>query len=443
MRAIVKQCLASFVLFGCCHAVQALAAEDFLHAPDRAEWEAGGLYDGQFDDGTPFQIQVSYPRPAGVGQHAAELSNAYWYVRTFTGERVVLAAEHPDAGMLTLVRWAPVNQRVETFRLTLAADLRSGSGTWVSSTAGKERAFVLKRTVLYDEIAVTRPAPPAMAGDPVSPFPFVFSALFPVLADSIADEWMHATLASCGDSTECTNTVMVDWQSPSLLSLDAATYGYSYAGPHGNSTSSVRHYRLHDGKMAQVSLPDFLGPDRACRTVVSGAIARKLQEEHINGFRREMLDDRYSPKFLALPNGLEFHFDPYEVGGYAQGSPSVFLPRAELGACVRNLPAIGKSPAVVADDASTVLPDVVRATIVRYVDTSGQPQRDRLGRPVATGWTTPLIARAISDAAKPDVIATGIAASTEVLLACQREQLSTLTLPFMRSESQQAHCYRY
>jgi len=83
------------------------------------------------------------------------------------------------------------------------------------------------------------------------------------------------------------------------------------------------------------------------------------------------------------------------------------------------------------------------AAVTHFLRADAQPQRDRLGRSVNPVWTTPLIARAISDAAKPDAIATGIAASTEVLLACQREQSSTLTLPFMRSESQQAHCYRY
>lgn len=339
MRAIVKQCLASFVLLACIYDERAHAAEDFLHAPDRIEWEAGGLYDGQFDDGTPFQIRVSYPRPAAVAQHAAQVENAYWYPRTFTGGTIGLSQEMAADGTLKLVTWPKVRVVGETFLLNLAPDQRSGAGTWSSATQGVTHALVLTRAVLYREVAVMRPAPPAMAGDAGSPFQFVFSALFPVLADSVADEWMHETLASCADSTECTNTVMVDWQSPSLISLDATTYGYSYPGPHGNSTSAVRHYRVRDGKMSQLALPDFLGPDPACRAVVSDAIARKLQNEHINGFHPEALDDRFSPKFLALPNGLEFHFDPYEVGSYAQGGPSVFLPRAELGACVRNLPA--------------------------------------------------------------------------------------------------------
>lgn len=89
------------------------------------------------------------------------------------------------------------------------------------------------------------------------------------------------------------------------------------------------------------------------------------------------------------------------------------------------------------------VPRGAHAAVTRFLRADAHPPRDRLGRPVDPGWTTPPIARAISNAARPDAIATGIAASTEVLLTCQREQSSVLTLPFMRSESQQAHCYRY
>jgi hypothetical protein len=40
-----------------------------------------------------------------------------------------------------------------------------------------------------------------------------------------------------------------------------------------------------------------------------------------------------------LASGIAFSFDPYEVGPYAQGAPSVFLTRAQLGSCLRSLPA--------------------------------------------------------------------------------------------------------
>jgi hypothetical protein len=340
MRTTIRHCFAIFAVLLCQQAVHAEPGEreDYLHARDRIEWDAGGLYDGRFDDGTPFQIQLAYPRPAGVANHAADISTAYWYPRSFTGARTILAPVDAPAGTLKLVHRKPVRVVVETFSMTLAPDLRSGTGTWTGTAPGTQRAFSLSRAVLYKEVAVMRPAPPAEAGDTGEPSPFLFSALFPVLPDSDADDWIQDVLGSCGDSTECANAVMVDWYSSSLVSLDGTIWGYSRPAPHGNGTSSVRHYRVQGGKMAQLTLDDFLAPDAGCRGKVADAIEVKLRAQKIDGFNPANLDPRYSPKFLALPGGLEFHYDPYEVAGYAQGMPSVFLTRAEMAPCLRNLP---------------------------------------------------------------------------------------------------------
>ena len=340
MPTKAMKCLACLALLICFQCARAQDREDFLHAPDRIEWDAGGLYDGRFEDGTPFQIQLAYPRPAPVSNRVAGVWNAYWYPRHFTGERIVLSAEEAPSGTIKLVQWEPISVVVETFSIALAPDRRSGSGSWTSSKLGKQLSFTLRRAILYKEVAVTRPAPPAVAGQRDYPWPFVFSALFPDLSDSAANEWMQETLGICDDTTECTNSVTVNWSSPALLSLDATTYGYTHPAAHGNSSSSVRHYRLHDGVMSQAGLDAFLEPGPGCRAKVSDAIVAKLRAQGMGGAQYGALDERSDPRFLALPDGLEFHFDPYQVGTYAQGMPSVFLTRAGLGQCLKNLPSI-------------------------------------------------------------------------------------------------------
>jgi hypothetical protein len=65
-------------------------SEDFLKAPDRIEWQAGGLYDGRFEDGTRFQIQLAYPRPGTVPKSALPFAEYYWYPKRFTGQVLVL-----------------------------------------------------------------------------------------------------------------------------------------------------------------------------------------------------------------------------------------------------------------------------------------------------------------------------------------------------------------
>ncbi len=53
------------------------------------------------------------------------------------------------------------------------------------------------------------------------------------------------------------------------------------------------------------------------------------------------------------------------------------------------------------------------------------------------------LAKAIADAHKKSVAENAVEAYTEVLRQCQRETSQLQTVPFMRAESQQAHCYRY
>ncbi|OEZ63631.1 MULTISPECIES: hypothetical protein [unclassified Duganella] len=50
---------------------------------------------------------------------------------------------------------------------------------------------------------------------------------------------------------------------------------------------------------------------------------------------------------------------------------------------------------------------------------------------------------AIASAAKKDFIQEGIEASRKALLACQQETSAVLVMPSLRSDSQQAHCYRF
>ncbi|MES2295986.1 MAG: hypothetical protein V4582_03045 [Pseudomonadota bacterium] len=53
------------------------------------------------------------------------------------------------------------------------------------------------------------------------------------------------------------------------------------------------------------------------------------------------------------------------------------------------------------------------------------------------------LARAIEQAAHKGIVERSVEGYTDVLIQCQKSRLIVLTTPFMRSDSQQAHCYRY
>jgi hypothetical protein len=52
-------------------------------------------------------------------------------------------------------------------------------------------------------------------------------------------------------------------------------------------------------------------------------------------------------------------------------------------------------------------------------------------------------ARAIARAAKRSAAELALEAATRIIIMCQKERNPALTTPFFRSDSQQAHCFRY
>lgn len=308
-----------------------------LDAPDRIEWEAGGLYEGRLEDGARFQIELAYGAPATAPAAARGIMpSAYWNPRQFTGAVAALEARPAAPGSLLLVRTpqsgAPGGER---FAITLGPDRREGRGSW-SAANGRQLAFSLRRLVPYRAVALTRPAPEAQAEG--SNQRFTYSALFPVLGDEAVDAWVRARAATCEASIDCANQVRVAWHSNGLLSLEAGIWSYSLGAAHGQYVAIRRHYGLAGGKPVHVRFTNFVDAGAACRQKVSTLLVAKLTAQGLSWPEEGTLDDLREPEFSPTPEGIVFHWNPYEVGSYAQGAPRVFLTRAELGDCARNLP---------------------------------------------------------------------------------------------------------
>jgi len=311
---------------------------DLLNARDRVEREAGGLYDGRFEDGTSFQMELGYPRPASPADGSApELGNAYWYPAHFTGQVISLAAEHRADDRIALSWKGDLGkEEQEKFLIALAPDRLSGVGTWTSAKLGKTMSLKIQRTVLYHSVIVTRPSQEAQAnGDKRQ---FVFSAIFPLLNDPQANDWVRQQAGTCEGDIECANSVKVTWNSGALKSLSAGIWNYNLGTPHGNYYSLIRHYRPEDRNWKELKLSSFIVPSQACQAKVSALIVAKLRAQNLSSAENGALSMRNEPKFKPTPVGISFEFDPYEVGSYAEGAPSVFLTRAQLGGCTKELP---------------------------------------------------------------------------------------------------------
>lgn len=311
---------------------------DLLQAPERIEWEAGGLYQGRLADGALFQVALAYPAPGGLpGEAAKIMTSAYWFARDYTGKGRTLALLKAPPGTMEL---APLldsgAQGPERFAVDLDADRRGGKGSWRQAQDKQAQSFSLKRIMAYRAVALTRPSPQARAEG--SDQPFVFSAVFPVFRDAALDAWVRDMAGRCDADLECTNKVLVRWHSKGQLSLDASAWTFGHGAAHGNYRSSMRHYALGGGKPVHTRFTHFVDAGTACRDKVSAALVARLAAQGLSWAEQGALDVFKEPKFIPLPSGIEFHWDPYEVGSFAQGIPSVFLARAELAGCVRNLP---------------------------------------------------------------------------------------------------------
>ena len=311
---------------------------DLLQAPERIEWDAGGLYEGRFPDGTPFQVALAYPAPGGLpGDAATIMEPTYWFPHDYTGKARKLALLDAPAGVAKL---APLldsgAQAPERFSIVLDADHRSGKGSWTQDAPARTLPFSLERIVLYRAVAVTRPSPEAQAEG--SSQPFVFSALYPVFRDKALAGWVRGMAGRCDADTECTNRILVRWHSKGQLSLDASTWTFGFGAAHGNYRSSTRHYAFEGGKAVHTRFTAFVDAGTACRQKVSAGLVAKLGAQGLSWAEQGALDVFKEPNFIPLPGGIEFHWDPYEVGSFAQGIPSVFLTRDELGSCASKLP---------------------------------------------------------------------------------------------------------
>lgn len=312
--------------------------ENLLAAKDRIEWEAGGLYQGKLSDGTAFQIELAYPEPARLHEDARDvLANSYWYPRHFKGEVMALTPAQGAPGTLVLERLPDqenAKRPLERFTLRLSADRSTAQGEWLWLEKNKRLTVTLQRVLRYQGVSVAR----AVTYDDGETDTFVFASAFPVLGKAAADAWVREQAALCGSDKTCRNTVTVRWHSRGQVSLKAEFWGYNWHAAHGSFATLMRHYVARGNALAPAELNHFVLPDVSCRRRISQQLIARLKKQGLDWPDEGGLDGKTPPRFLPLATGIAFHWDPYEVGPWAAGTPGVMLTRAELGNCARNLP---------------------------------------------------------------------------------------------------------
>jgi len=283
-RIHTKVLLVSIVLvfISCCRFAYG-EEEDYLNHPDRTEWIAGGFYEGLFQDGTPFQMNLPYPIPKSINrkeQGPSMLRASYWYPRKFIGAVIFLKAKSITDNGFNIATESHIKSAIsegeEIFEGKFSPDKKSAQGFWTQTKRKKRMAFTMKRVFEYKAIDV---ALPIHEEDYNSDRPFVFGAVFPIFGDSSINHWIKNLLSVCEHDLECSNSVEIEWYSKANLSLNASVWGYSKGLAHGNGFTAHRNYMSTSAGFKQVSIGHFVNTSENCLKRLSREIVASLKKQ--------------------------------------------------------------------------------------------------------------------------------------------------------------------
>lgn len=237
------------------------------------------------------------------------------------------------------------------FEGRLASDGKSGQGTWHSPDGRKHLPFTLARVAKIETLAdreVDARVDYPQLDDPR------FAQLNAQLAARAGQEQegnvrfvkqsreeLKTSGSAALDRLFASTSCDIESATPQAVSLLCLSYAYS-GGAHGNSEVEGWNYALAaDGSARPLALWDLLRKSPANEKKLSDLLVAELRRQKasavvdggIKDFVKEL--DKGGMPFTILPNGLAFHFEPYAVGAYAEGSYRAVIPNRALAALYR------------------------------------------------------------------------------------------------------------
>jgi hypothetical protein len=114
---------------------------------------------------------------------------------------------------------------------------------------------------------------------------------------------------------------------PFILSIAVSDYFYTYGAAHPNSGRTHLNFDLSTGKLLQ--LTDLFSEKNIQKLSVLG------EKKFIAQYGSEWWDFepgnfKLARNFSLTAKGITFHYNTYEIGSYANGAPSFFIPYTEI-----------------------------------------------------------------------------------------------------------------
>ena len=133
------------------------------------------------------------------------------------------------------------------------------------------------------------------------------------------------------------NTANLRYWSVDLVSVYAHNYEYT-GGAHGNYHDFSVNLWWCDERVQELQLADLFMPGGKWRQILSEMLQRELVRREASYVVEGTVNstDFLEPSgFTISPAGVEFHYAPYSMGPYAQGSFDVLIPHKNLRPLVR------------------------------------------------------------------------------------------------------------
>jgi hypothetical protein len=117
------------------------------------------------------------------------------------------------------------------------------------------------------------------------------------------------------------------------LSIELVYNEYT-GGAHGNYFSDVITYDVEEEKV--ITLKDIMKTDTDYMTVLEAAVLEAIEDKRATSEYGDALHSWYEGldeetlTFSVQEEGLGIHFQPYEIGPYAEGAPSFLIPYDRL-----------------------------------------------------------------------------------------------------------------
>jgi hypothetical protein len=218
-----------------------------------------------------------------------------------------------------------------------------GTGIWRSPDGKKEYPLTLALVQRTRRIKASGPCCEGEGSWPVFSDPR-FRKVQIAFANEVRSA-VHSFVAEYGDCPEDDGEwpsnieflahIDVMYFSQNLVSARSSEWGY-YGGAHGQGSSHGVNYEVKaDGSYAEVPLSRYFKRSSGWESRVSATIVKELKAEGASS-AEEMEPDAYANELAESTNytvdkaGLRFHFDPYEVGAYAEGVFDIFIPFSSL-----------------------------------------------------------------------------------------------------------------